>query len=55
MVTSAWGAPGAFYNTVSVNVHNTGTGVPSKPYTITVASPKYQSLSQVGLGEIVGS
>ena len=42
-----WGSSGAYQNTVSVNVVNTGTSTIQQPYTITVASPKYQKLAQV--------
>ena len=42
-----WGSSGAYQNTVSVNVVNTGTSTISQPYTVTVASPKYQKLAQV--------
>lgn len=42
-----WGYSGAYQNTVSVNILNTGTSAVAQPYTITVASSKYQKLAQV--------
>ena len=47
MTVQPWGSSGAYQNTVSVNVVNTGTSTISQPYTVTVASPKYQKLAQV--------